>query len=62
MNTNNPYERMTIAEGVQHVQVAEKAINATLAELHKTTGFRIEIDYIEHDFGPPVILLKAVAR
>lgn len=60
--SNDPYERLTVAEAVRHVRVAEKNINAILEELHKVTGLHIEIDTLQKDFGAAVIILRAVAR
>lgn len=59
---SNPYERLTVAEAVRHVDVAENTINAILEELYKTTGMRIEIEVTQAFVGPPVVVLLARAK
>lgn len=59
---NDPYERLTVAEAVRHVRVAEENINAILKKLHETTGLLIEPDSSMKEFGPAVIVLRARVR
>ncbi len=62
MSSSAPHESLTIAEAVCQARKAEEDINAILKQLCEATGLRIEINYAESDFGPPIIMLRAVAR
>lgn len=60
--SDNPYDRLTIAEAVRHARDTEETINGLLRQLVERTGMRIEPRVEQPEFGPPSIVLKAVAR